>query len=447
VTQVSLPRPRLLPVALEQPPGDPFHAQLRELTRLTGELVEWLPPTGITDPIDAGVSAVVVPDLSGSAYRLLDAFRRIERPILVITSEFGTVSMWDWEIRDYLRRRGVSTLAPTSLEEFHDLCRALAVRSQLPQARMLAYQDDLGGGKQPDIFKRFYWWEDECVADIERAFGVTVERRSFRGLASRAAGISEGRVRDTAARLETAVPMVGLSARARAEALRLYLAVRDDLDETSNVIAAGINCLNESETSPTTPCLAWNLLFEERGLIWGCEADLTSMMTKYLIYQSLRAPVIMTNLYPFLMGQAALKHERIPFFPAVPEPHNHILVAHCGFLGVVPQSFATEWTLRRRVLEIVDENANAIDARIPEGDVTITKLASTMDTITTTPAVLTSYAQYRDSDCLNGAVLRVSDGYRFVEQLPSHHAVIATGDIRRRLELVSGTLGVRVQSI
>jgi len=241
--------------------------------------------------------------------------------------------------------------------------------------------------------------------------------------------------------------MVGLSARARAEALKLYLAVRDGLDEAPNVIAAGINCLNESPTSPTTPCLTWNLLFEERGLIWGCEADLTSMMTKYLIYQSLRAPVIMTNLYPFLMGQAALKHERIPFFPAVPEPDNHILVAHCGFLGVVPQSFATEWTLRPRVLEIVDENANAIDARIPEGDITIVKLASTMDTMTIAPAVLTSYAQYRDSDCLNGAVLRVSDGHRFVEQLPSHHAVIATGDIRRRLELVSGILGPRMQSI
>ena len=61
---------------------------------------------------------------------------------LVITSEFGTVSMWDWEIRDYLRRRGVDTVAPTSLEELGDLLRALAVRETLPRARMLAYLDD-----------------------------------------------------------------------------------------------------------------------------------------------------------------------------------------------------------------------------------------------------------------------------------------------------------------
>ena len=56
---------------------------------------------------------------------------------------------------------------------------------------------------------------------------------------------------------------------------------------------------------------------------------------------------MMTNLYPFLMGEAALKHERIPYFPEMPDPQNHILVAHCGFFGVVPQSFATEWTLSR----------------------------------------------------------------------------------------------------
>ena len=57
-------------------------------------------------------------------------------------------------------------------------------------------------------------------------------------------------------------------------------------------------------------------------------------------------------------------------------------MAHCGFLGVVPQSFATEWTLRKKVLAIVDENASAIDARLPEGPVTLAKLHSDMTTLT-----------------------------------------------------------------
>jgi hypothetical protein len=147
------------------------------------------------------------------------------------------------------------------------------------------------------------------------------------------------------------------------------------------------------------------------------------------------------------MGNAALKHERIPYFPEMPDPQDHILVAHCGFLGVVPQSFATEWSVKPRVLEIVDENAHALDARMAEGATTIVKLTSTMDTLTVTPAELTGYTQYQNSDCLNGAVLRVPDGYRYVEALPSHHAVLATGDVLRRLDLVSPVLGLSVERI
>jgi hypothetical protein len=444
---VTLDLPTLLPVSLEVEPGETFTRQLGDLVRLTDGLAEWLPPAYLGDRVPEGVTAVVVPDMSGLAYRLLQEFRAIEVPVLVVTSEFGTVSMWDWEIRDYLRRRGVATVAPTSLAELTDVLRALAVRRTLPRSRMLAYLDDLGGGKQPDIFKRFYWWEEECVEDMQRALGVTIERRSFRELDARAASIPEQRVVDTHERISAGVPMPGLAWRARAEALRLYLALSDELDETPNVIAAGINCLNESATSPTTPCLAWNLLFEERGLMWGCEADLTSMMTEFLTYQSLRTPVMMTNLYPFLMGDAALKHEKIPYFPTMPDPQDHVLVAHCGFLGVVPQSFSTSWSVRPPVLEIVDANAHALDARLAEGDTTIVKLTSTMDTLTVTPADLTGYHQYENSDCLNGAVLKVPDGYRYVEALPSHHAVLATGDIRRRLELVSPVLGLGIQHI
>lgn len=157
------------------------------------------------------------------------------------------------------------------------------------------------------------------------------------------------------------------------------------------------------------------------------------MMTEFLTWSSLRVPVMMTNLYPFLIGQAAPKHEKIPYFHEVADPQDHILVAHCGFLGVVPQSFATSWSVKPRVLEIIDPNpsliAHALDARMAVGDTTIVKLTSTMDTLTVTPADLTGYHQYENSDCLNGAVLRVPDGYRYVESLPSHHAVLATGDI------------------
>lgn len=440
-------KPRLLPVHLEDEPTQPFTVQLTRLRELTGELADWLDPARLDAPIPDDASAVVVPDLNGLAYRMVDAFGRIQRPILLVTSEFGTVSMWDWEIRDHLRRRGIASIAPTSLQEYQDILRTLATKEALARSTMLAYQDDLGAGMQPDIFKRFYWWEDECVRDMQQAFGVTIERRSFRELAARAAAVPDSRVDAEWARVADTVPIVGLRPRARAEALRLYLALRDELDESGEVIAAGINCLNESATSPTTPCLAWNLLFEERGLMWGCEADLTSMLTETLVHKSLQVPVMMTNLYPFLMGQAALKHERIPAFPTVDEPENHVLVAHCGYLGEVPRSCATEWTVRPPVLEIIDENAHAIDARLPEGPTTIVKIASDMRTLVITPAVLSNYVQYPNSDCLNGGVLRIPDGYRFVEKLPSHHAVLAPGALSRRIEVMADVLGLDVDRL
>ncbi len=447
IPRVTLTTPRLLPVHLEARPKRPFHVQLEHLQRRLGDLVEWLAPAPIDAPVPPDASAVVVPDLSGVAYRKLDAFRAIDKPILVITSEFATVSMWDWEIRDFLRRRGVATVAPTSLQESEDICRALGVKETLAQCTMLAYQDDLGAGMQPDIFKRFFWWEEECLRSMNARFGVTIDHRSFRELSARAAAVPDARVEAAAASIDGRVPILGLRPSAKADALRLYVALGDELDEAGNVIAAGINCLNESATSSTTPCLAWNLLFEERGLMWGCEADLVSMMTEFIVHKSLGVPVMMSNLYPFLMGDAALKHEKIPYFPEVDEPQNHILVAHVGYFGLVPQSFSTEWAVRPPVLEIVDDNAHAIDARYPEGPTTIVKLASTLDTLVTSRSTLTGYIQYENSDCLNGGILRVDDGYRFVEHLPSHHVILATGDLSRRLHVMAQVMGLGVERI
>lgn len=444
---MSTTKPLFRPVYLDQEPAEAFKVQLGHLQRLTSHLVEWAEPASIDAAVPDQISAVVVPDLNGRAYRMVESFRRIEQPILVITSEFGTVSMWDWEIRDHLRRRGVPTVAPTSLQETEDLCRAIATREELARSTMLAYQDDLGAGMQPDIFKRFYWWEDECVRDMEAKFGVTIEHRSFKELAARANSIEESRLTDTLARIEDSVPMVGLAPRAKNDAIRLYLALDDEIDETGNVIAAGINCLNESATSSTTPCLAFNLLFEERGMLWGCEADLSSMITEILVHKSLQVPVMMTNLYPFLMGQAALKHEGIPHFPAVDDPDNHILVAHCGYFGEIPQSCASQWACRPPVLEIVDDNAHAIDARFPEGPTTMVKIASDMQTLTVTPAKLTEYVQYPGTDCRNGGVLRIEDGHRFVESLPSHHTIVAPGNLTHRIELMANVMGLNIERI
>lgn len=156
---------------------------------------------------------------------------------------------------------------------------------------------------------------------------------------------------------------------------------------------------------------------------------------------------MMTNMYPFLMGDAALKHERIPHFPEVEgDPDNYLLAAHCGYLGVLPQSFSTEWALRDKVLAIVDDNATSIDARLPEGEITLAKLHPDLDTISVIEGEIEKYTQYEASDCLNGAVIRVSDGHQLMRSLASHHYLILTGHRLAEIHQIAPVFGWQVEA-
>lgn len=418
---------RLVPVYFESAQDTGFIDQVQTLKKLLAEEADVLGPVPLGDNIPEA-DAVVFPQMLGIAYRRLDKIRAIRLPVLVVTSEFGTMSMWDWEINGYLRSEGVKIIAPYNLEQTRNVCRALSLKRELAQTRFLVFQDNPGEGFQASIFKRFYWWEDECTRRMLDKFGLKIVRKSFRELGKKAKEKSDQEAEITWQEWKDRLAIGEMSQRSLYSAIKLYLAVKEELERDPNMKAAGMNCLNESHFSDTTPCLAWNMLYEEKKLIWGCEADTVSMLTKYILNKSLGVPVMMTNLYPFLMGQAALKHERIPHFPDVgDEPENHILAAHCGYFGVVPQSFSTEWTLRSKVLAIVDENATAIDARMPTGKITLLKLDSTFDRIWVIEGELKGYAQFQNSDCLNGAVIKVPDGHRLMDSLISHHYIVAQG--------------------
>jgi hypothetical protein len=439
-------KPRLIPLAFPSRDED-FARQLSNLHSLLSADADILEPITLGSPLPEA-EAVVFPQVLGDAYRQLVDFKAIPIPILFITSEFGTVSMWDWEIRSYLRAEGVETLAPYNLEQARLLCKTLAVKRALRQTKFLVYQDNPGEGFQPSIFKRFYWWEDECVQRMQEIFGLHVVKKSFRELGAAAKEIPDQQAQAAWQSWHSRLNIAGISTQALLSALKIYLAIKDEIDRDPDIQAVGINCLNESQFSDTTPCLAWAMLHEEIDLTWGCEADLVSMLTMHLLHRSIgqtdvsQTPLMMTNLYPFLMGQAALKHERIPDFPHVQEPENHILAAHCGYLGVLPHCYAAEWALRKKVLAIVDQNATAIDARLATGEITLAKLGPDFRHIMAIEGHLEGYAQYQDSDCLNGAVLRVPDGRKLVEGLFSHHYVIMAGHCREKIELMGKIFGL-----
>lgn len=429
---------RIVPLYLKSANDSEFEAQLGKLKQLLINEADLLPPVKLGARVPPA-DAVIFPQMLGEAYGLLEKFKRLPQPLLVVTSEFGTVSMWDWEINSFLTARGVRVIGPTSLEKTRQACRAFALKRQLKRSKLLVFQDHPASqGQQDPIFKRFYWWEPQCVQEIETRYGVKVVKRSFKKLAAAARAIPEEAARAEWARRKGRTPISRLKDSAVLSAVKMYLAVKAELDRDPSVIAVGINCLNESMYSDTTPCLAWNFLFEDQRMVWGCEADLISMLTKILIGKTLGVPFMMTNLYPFEMGDAALKHEHIPHFPPVDgRTEDHILAAHCGYLGVVPQSFSTEWRLKPKVLAIVDDNATAIDARLAEGEITLVKLMPPFDRWSVVEGALPKYAGFKNSHCLNGAVIRVPNGKRLVADLVSHHYILTIGHNLEDLRTIS----------
>jgi len=440
---------KLAPVYFDPGRDEGFDGQLARLRELLADDAEFLEPVALGRGLPREADAAVFPQLLGEAYRRVDDFRRIDVPILVITSEFGTLNMWDWEIVAYLEGEGVTALAPYTLAQTRMLCRAAATRRRLRGSKFLVFQDNPGEGFQAPIFKRFYWWEDEAAQRLLDKFGITIIKKSFREFGARARAIP-----NQAAAAEWAHWQwpVALPEQPLLSAVKIYLAMREELAADSDIVSAGINCLNESHFSDTTPCLAWMMLYEEGRLIWGCEADTLSMATKTILHQALDTPIMMTNLYPSLMSGPALKHERIPHFPDVrtypdPNPENYVLVAHCGYYGLLPPSFGTQWTMRPKVLAIVDANAHAIDARFPVGPVTLAKLHPSLARLTAVEGTLAGYAQFPGSDCLNGGVIHVPDGHRLVRRATSHHYLVLTGHHINDMRMGMKVFGLEVEPL
>ncbi|HZW02424.1 MAG TPA: hypothetical protein VFF68_00745, partial [Anaerolineaceae bacterium] len=204
-------RAKLAPVYFSTSEDPDFQKQYQVLKTILADDAEILAPVALGQPLPPEADAVVFPQMLGDAFKRLDDMKAIDRPILVVTSEFGTVSMWDWEINNYLASEGVQVIAPYSLEQTQKVCRTLTLKKELPQTRFLVYQDNPGEGFQADIFKRFYWWEDESIQRIQEKFGITIEKRSFQRLGEEAKAIPDPEAEKVWAAWQARIPTTNLS--------------------------------------------------------------------------------------------------------------------------------------------------------------------------------------------------------------------------------------------
>ena len=120
----------------------------------------------------------------------------------LITSQFGTVDMWDWELITYMREAGMTVFSPYNVELGRVIFRAFAVRAKLRGARFLMFQDDPGEGMQPNIFKKFYWWEKEATQTMHDTFGMNLIYKSWKKLAAEAKAVAHVDKREAQGRQE-----------------------------------------------------------------------------------------------------------------------------------------------------------------------------------------------------------------------------------------------------
>ena len=122
--------------------------------------------------------------------------KRITLPVLVLTSDFGTVNMWDWEIVTFMKSSGMNAFTPYDLEQTQTICRALALKREMKEVKFLVFQDRPGvGGQQAEIFKRFWWWEDRSAELIREKFGIRIVKKSFKKLGEAAKKIGDAEAR------------------------------------------------------------------------------------------------------------------------------------------------------------------------------------------------------------------------------------------------------------
>ena len=257
-----------------------YQEQLNRLKEMYGNEAEFLDPVTVGEAVPP-CDALLFPQMIGAGYHYREHLKAYGRPVLVITSQFGTVDMWDWELISYLRSGGLTVFSPYSIELGKVILRAMAAKTYLKGAKFLMFQDDPGEGMQAYIFKRFYWWEEECTRQIGKAFGAKLIYRSWKEVNERAEKVDMMEALDTFRSWN--LPHEGISETQQALLGQLYIAIRGVIDELGGVDGIGANCLNESMYCKTTPCVIWNQLFEQYGIIWCCEGDTLTLLSTFVL--------------------------------------------------------------------------------------------------------------------------------------------------------------------
>ena len=92
---------RLVPLQFEEMnerEQDEFREQMKLLTEMYGDVAQFEEPVKVGEEMPEGADAAVFPLLIFAAYRHDEQLISCSLPMIILTSEYGTIEMWDWEI-------------------------------------------------------------------------------------------------------------------------------------------------------------------------------------------------------------------------------------------------------------------------------------------------------------------------------------------------------------
>ena len=435
----------LVPIRFRCTEESTFNEMFSLVKKQYEHLAEFTSPCVLGEAIP-DCDGILIPVMDKDVYKHYDQLKAIGKPVLVITTPFGVSLMFDWESVNSLKEKGVQVYHPHSVELAESLMKGLALKRSMKKGKFLMFHDSEGEGLIDEEFKIFYWWNDECQKSMHDRFGVNIVHKSFKKLGADAKNIPDA---EAQAELDKRKFPASVSRpQALLASMKLYMQICKEIDAEGDVIGCGVNCLNEAFYTDTTPCMAWHLLQQERDISFICEGDTASLMMKFLAEKTIKDSVFLTNIYPFLSGKPALDHEKLDAFPEVDSPNDHALIAHCGYLGCLPQKMCTKWMLRDCALGwLVGENSTAVDAEIGTGPITICKFSNNFDRMMVVRAELEKYIGYPGTDFRNGGLVRVPDGERFMDKNYSHHIIVVKGKRYLQLKAVASLFGVETEEV
>ncbi|RLD16887.1 MAG: hypothetical protein DRI22_00785 [Caldiserica bacterium] len=223
----------------------------------------------------------------GSERKFLNIYKKFSPPYLFITNKFNNSLPAALEINAYLEGNGRIFLWDKKSEK-KDLVRSL---------KTLKLTEEIKGKKMGVIGKPSFWLiastPDEGV--VKERFGIELDFYPMNKFVERVKGSDDSHIDEILIDLKKkATKITEIDDRELRKALKVYKVTKEIAIERGWDLLS-MECFSIIKPLDTTGCIALSLLTSE-GITAGCEGDIPSTLTMYIIEKLTERPAFMGNI-------------------------------------------------------------------------------------------------------------------------------------------------------